>query len=79
MKMRRFYLVGWQSLEKCARFCVVVDTVTGVNYIQTDVGGITPLLDANGKVIVSDEIELEKYRKELEPNNSLYDSFNPVW
>jgi len=37
-----------------------VDTETGVNYIfkQTGyAGGVTPLLDANGKVIVTKDIE----------------------
>ena len=35
---------------------IVVDTATGVNYLTTmsmsGVSGITPLLDANGKVII---------------------------
>lgn len=41
---------------------IVVDTVTGVNYlctIGTGAYGITPLLDRNGNVVV-DEIELYK-------------------
>lgn len=41
---------------------IVVDTVTGVNYlctIGTGAFGITPLLDRNGNVVVN-EIELYK-------------------
>lgn len=41
---------------------IIVDTVTGVNYLATlgtGPNGITPLLDRNGNVVV-DEIELYK-------------------
>ncbi|MDH5059124.1 DUF6440 family protein [Enterococcus faecalis] len=31
---------------------MVVDTVTGVNYLESPRGGITPLLDENGKVCI---------------------------
>lgn len=37
-------------------FYVIVDTLTGVNYLCSAVnsgGGITPLLDAYGKVVIS--------------------------
>lgn len=30
-----------------------VDRVTGVNYLWTDVGGLTPLLNAEGKPIIT--------------------------
>lgn len=38
---------------------VIVDTTTGVNYLfaqRGDVGGLTPLLDENGKPIVTKNI-----------------------
>ncbi|WP_407057356.1 DUF6440 family protein [Enterococcus faecalis] len=31
---------------------IVVDTVTGVNYLESPRGGITPLLDEIGKVCI---------------------------
>ncbi|EHV2683554.1 hypothetical protein K0I04_002642, partial [Enterococcus faecalis] len=31
---------------------IVVDTVTGVNYLESPRGGITPLLDETGKVCI---------------------------
>ena len=34
---------------------IIVDTVTGVNYICTSISGLTPLLDSNGNVVI-DEI-----------------------
>lgn len=41
---------------------IIVDTVTGVNYLATlgtGSNGITPLLDRNGNIVV-DEIEVYK-------------------
>ena len=31
---------------------IIVDTVTGVNYICTSISGLTPLLDSNGNVVI---------------------------
>ena len=39
---------------------ILVDTETGVNYLFKKsgyAGGLTPLLDANGKVIITTDIE----------------------
>ncbi len=33
---------------------VIVDTVTGVNYLWSPESGITPLLDKNGSVVIDD-------------------------
>lgn len=65
-KRGRFIITHEQRLEKTMGFGavqIIVDTETGVNYINT-VGevysGITPLLGSDGKVVVtpiSDEIE----------------------
>ncbi len=40
--------VGLSAIE------IIVDTTTGVNYLlsQTPYGGITPLLDENGNVVI---------------------------
>nr|WP_242191329.1 DUF6440 family protein [Enterococcus faecalis] len=35
-----------------SRYKIVVDTVTGVNYLESPRGGITPLLDETGKVCI---------------------------
>lgn len=53
-KEKRFVIKEDQSLGLGA-IQIVVDTVTGVNYLLTvgaAVSGITPLLDENGKVII---------------------------
>ena len=47
---------------------IIVDTETGVNYlfcVEGYCGGLTPLLDADGKPVVwtRDEIEREKMRQ----------------
>ncbi len=31
---------------------IIVDTVTGVNYICTSISGLTPLLDSSGNVVI---------------------------
>ncbi len=44
-------------------FDILVDKETGVNYLFTSngsVGGITPLLDKNGYVIVTDPLNIVK-------------------
>ena len=45
---------------------ILVDTETGVNYLFCQsgyAGGLTPLLDAEGKVVVSSAEELESLKK----------------
>lgn len=51
----RFYIKSVENIPKLGRMTVIVDRETGVNYIHSWVGtgsGITPLLDANGEVVV---------------------------
>lgn len=55
-KSKRFIVKEEQGLGMGA-LSIIVDTQTGVNYILTigaTQNGITPLLDANGNVIVDD-------------------------
>lgn len=58
MKEKRFKKVYSQgSLNNIS---IWVDTETGVNYMfrsEGYAGGLTPLLDANGKVIVTKDLE----------------------
>ena len=45
---------------------VLLDTETGVNYLYISAGygmGITPLLDGEGKVVVSRKREIENYKE----------------
>ena len=45
---------------------VLLDTETGVNYLYISAGygmGITPLLDEEGKVVVSNQREIESYKE----------------
>lgn len=49
-KGKRFVVKEEQALSMTA-VQIIVDTVTGINYINTT-SGITPLLDSNGNVIV---------------------------
>lgn len=54
---KRFHVKLTEQLPELGQITILIDTVTGVNYIQTWVGtsgGITPLLDANGEVVVDD-------------------------
>ncbi len=42
---------------------IIVDTKTGVNYLQVTSGyglGLTPLLDSDGKVVIMNEYELKE-------------------
>ncbi len=53
-KEKRFVVKEQQDLGFGAMY-VLVDTKTGVNYLATvglAVSGITPLLDANGNVVI---------------------------
>ncbi|WP_214710869.1 MULTISPECIES: DUF6440 family protein [unclassified Exiguobacterium] len=54
---KRFHVKLTEQLSELGQITILVDTDTGVNYIQTWVGpggGITPLLDANGDVVVEE-------------------------
>lgn len=47
---------------------VLLDTETGVNYLYISAGygmGITPLLDGDGKVIVSSQREIANYKERM--------------
>lgn len=47
---------------------VLLDTETGVNYLYISAGygmGITPLLDGEGKVVVSNQREIANYKERL--------------
>ncbi|WP_263399325.1 DUF6440 family protein [Sutcliffiella deserti] len=51
----RFYIKMEENIPLLGKITILVDSKTGVNYIQSWVGsgsGITPLLDEDGKVIV---------------------------
>lgn len=57
-KTKRFVVKEEQGLGMAGAVQIIVDTVTGVNYLNTvgaSMNGITPLLDSNGNVII-DEI-----------------------
>ncbi len=52
---QRFYIKSYESVPSLGKVVILVDRHTGVNYLQTFVGtsgGITPLIDKNGHVIV---------------------------
>ncbi|TFD94554.1 hypothetical protein E2491_13410 [Jeotgalibacillus sp. R-1-5s-1] len=51
----RFVVKSFQRIPDYGRITVFVDTETGVHYIHTwmgQSGGLTPLLDENGEVVV---------------------------
>ena len=50
-KKERFIEKESESLTQLG-YKIVVDTVTGVNYLESPRGGITPLLDEIGKVCI---------------------------
>lgn len=59
-KTKRFVVKEDQMLGMGA-VQIIVDTVTGVNYMNTVAGsanGLTPLLDSNGNVIVDNTDEI---------------------
>lgn len=35
-----------------AGYRIIVDSMTGVNYLENSRGGITPLLDKNGVIVI---------------------------
>ena len=53
-KSKRFVVKEEQSIGLCG-IQIIVDTVTGVNYLNTvgtSIAGLTPLLDDKGNVII---------------------------
>ncbi|EGO8908370.1 hypothetical protein D5674_14785 [Enterococcus faecalis] len=50
-KKERFIEKESESLTQLG-YKIVVDTVTGVNYLESPRGGITPFLDETGKVCI---------------------------
>lgn len=47
---------------------ILLDTETGVNYLYISAGygmGITPLLDGEGKVLVSSQREIANYKERM--------------
>lgn len=58
-KTKRFVVKEEQGLGMAGAVQIIVDTVTGVNYLNTvgaSMNGITPLLDSKGNVII-DEVK----------------------
>ena len=58
-KEKRFVVKESQGLGMGA-VQVIVDTVTGVNYLNTDgtsIAGLTPLLDENGNVVIDKTVK----------------------
>jgi len=57
MKQYRFGIKERDTLSLMTEACVVIDRETGVNYLFVQRGygaGLTPLLDAEGKPIVTE-------------------------
>ena len=53
-KSKRFKVVSQEVIDLNMILTIIIDTQTGVNYITAGVGqGITPLLDAEGKVVIT--------------------------
>ena len=53
-KSKRFKVVSQEVVDLNTILTIYVDTQTGVNYLGAGVGqGITPLLDAEGKVVIT--------------------------
>lgn len=45
---------------------ILLDTETGVNYIHLSAGygiSLTPLLDSDGKIVVSNQREIQNYKE----------------
>lgn len=56
MKNKRFEVISYENNGLCISYEVIVDKITGVNYLYVKngySGGLTPLLDEKGKVIIS--------------------------
>ena len=62
-KADKRFAVLFESVSFMTSCTVLVDTHTGVNYLLTKCGegaGLTPLLDAQGKVVISTRDELNE-------------------
>ena len=58
-KQKRFVVREEQNIGLCG-IRIIVDTVTGVNYLNTDgtsIAGLTPLLDENGNVVIDKTVK----------------------
>lgn len=53
-KIKEEEIIGLTSIK------IIVDTVTGVNYIQIGDAGATPLLDADGNVVIDTIVVADK-------------------
>lgn len=59
-KLKRFEVILEEgtAVKAPGEFRIVVDRVTGINYLwarEAAMGGLTPLLDENGKPIITKE------------------------
>lgn len=53
-KSKRFKVVSQEVVDLNMILTIIVDTQTGVNYVTAGAGqGITPLLDGEGKVVIT--------------------------
>ncbi len=60
-KKKKRFIIKEEQLIGMAAIQVIVDTETGVNYLNTvgsGTSGLTPLLDADGNIIVTPASEL---------------------
>lgn len=58
-KEKRFKITE-QEVIGLTSIKIIVDTVTGVNYLQVGEGSVTPLLDANGNVVIDTIVVADK-------------------
>ena len=58
-KEKRFKITE-QEVIGLTSIKIIVDTVTGVNYLQVGEGSVTPLLDANGYVVIDTIVVADK-------------------
>lgn len=58
-KEKRFKITE-QEVIGLTSIKIIVDTVTGVNYLQVGEGSVTPLLDADGNVVIDTIVVADK-------------------
>ncbi len=51
-KVKRFEKIHEEAVGMGVVHYIIKDKVTGVHYLQTHSGGLTPLLDENGNVVI---------------------------
>ncbi len=51
-KVKRFEKVYEEAIGMGLINYIIKDTVTGVHYLQSHSGGLTPLLDENGNIVI---------------------------